>query len=102
MYQHLKLHTDVDVLKHSPLVREMVMALLYADENGGIGLTTQLKSAFTDLWPLSDMLIGAVETPTIQSRPPKFIEFWPPPAAGVKQPAVGVNQIPKGLGQPHP
>jgi hypothetical protein len=39
MYPRLKLHTDLDVLKHSPLVRGMVMALQYADENGGIGLT---------------------------------------------------------------
>ena len=35
MYPNLKLHNDVDVLKHSPLVRGMILALQYADENGG-------------------------------------------------------------------
>ena len=35
----LKLHDDVDVLKHSPLVRGMIFTLRFADENGGIGLT---------------------------------------------------------------
>jgi hypothetical protein len=39
MYPNLKLHTDVDILKQSPLVRGMILALHYADENGGIGLT---------------------------------------------------------------
>lgn len=39
MYPNLKLHTDVDILKQSPLVRGMILALQYADENGGIGLT---------------------------------------------------------------
>ena len=35
----LKLHSDVDVMEHSPLLRGMVLALRYADEHGGIGLT---------------------------------------------------------------
>jgi len=35
----LKLHTDVDVLKHSPMLRGMVLTLDYAEEHGGIGLT---------------------------------------------------------------
>ena len=35
----LKLHTDVDVLKHSPMLRGMVLTLEYAEEHGGIGLT---------------------------------------------------------------
>ena len=35
----LKLRDDVDVLKHSPLVRGMIFTLRFADENGGIGLT---------------------------------------------------------------
>jgi len=39
MLPPLKLHSDVDVLKHSPLVRGMILTLGYADENGGIGLT---------------------------------------------------------------
>lgn len=39
MLPRLKLHSDVDVLKHSPLVRGMVLSLRYADEHGGIGLT---------------------------------------------------------------
>lgn len=35
----LKLHTDVDVLKHSPMLRGMFLTLDYAEEHGGIGLT---------------------------------------------------------------
>lgn len=35
----LKLHADVDVLKHSPMLRGMVLTLNYAEEHGGIGLT---------------------------------------------------------------
>ncbi len=33
----LKLHADVDVMEHSPLLRGMVLTLRYADEHGGIG-----------------------------------------------------------------
>lgn len=39
MLPSLKLHIDIDVLKHSPLVRGMILTLRFADENGGIGLT---------------------------------------------------------------
>jgi len=39
MLPPLKLHSDVDVLKHSPLVRGMVLTLRFAEENGEIGLT---------------------------------------------------------------
>jgi len=39
MLPTVKLHSDADVLKHSPLVRGMTLALRYANENGGIGLT---------------------------------------------------------------
>lgn len=35
----LKLHTDVDVFKHSLVLRGMALTLEYADEHGGIGLT---------------------------------------------------------------
>ena len=39
MLPTLELRSDVDVLKHSPLVRGMTLALRYVEENGGIGLT---------------------------------------------------------------
>ena len=39
MLPTVKLHSDADVLKHSPLVRGMTLALRYANETGGIGLT---------------------------------------------------------------
>ncbi len=39
VYPNLEFHTEVDALKHTTLVRGMVLALGYADENGGIGLT---------------------------------------------------------------
>ncbi len=35
----LKLHANVDVLEHSPLLRGLVLTLRYAEEHGGIGLT---------------------------------------------------------------
>ncbi len=39
MVPDLRLHTGVDALQHSALVRGMILTLRYADENGGIGLT---------------------------------------------------------------
>jgi hypothetical protein len=39
MHPELKLHSPVDVLQHSPLLRGLSKTLTYAAQNGGIGLT---------------------------------------------------------------
>ncbi|MQW33389.1 hypothetical protein [Sinorhizobium meliloti] len=39
MLPEIELVADVDVVAMSPLVRGMVMAVSYADTEGGIGLT---------------------------------------------------------------
>ncbi|SMX37558.1 TIGR02453 family protein [Octadecabacter ascidiaceicola] len=51
-------HPYGDLLRHKGLV-----AFGHPTSTGD--LITQLESAFTDLWPLSDMLIGVAETPTL-------------------------------------
>lgn len=39
MEPKIKLNSDIDVLRHSPMIRGMVLTLRYAMENDGIGLT---------------------------------------------------------------